>query len=312
MIDIVVIGHVMKENIFLNTGEKIGPVLGSPAAYYSVAAALLGSATGLSTVIGKDCPYYIIEPILHSGVNFEGIKIVSKKTTSTKLFYNKDGNKKLIFEEKSQKIIFNYIPRNYHSASAFIVAPIDFDVNLNTVLKLKKLDKLMMIDLGGLGGTVSTAHPVHNKKVEENISNIVSNFNIVKASIEDCLYLFNIKNDRERIIKKLHLLGAEIAILTLGSEGSLISQSGELTYVPVLNEKIKRDTTGAGDVYGAAFLSEYLRTKNLYKSGLFASAASTILIEKTGGVSIKRMPTEKMVRQRIKFARRNSGKNQNI
>jgi hypothetical protein len=38
-------------------------------------------------------------------------------------------------------------------------------------------------------------------------------------------------------------------------------------------------------VYRAVFLSEYLRTKDLYKSGLYASAASAILTEKTDGVT---------------------------
>ena len=59
------------------------------------------------------------------------------------------------------------------------------------------------------------------------------------------------------------------------------------------------DTTGAGDVYCAAFLSEYLRTGDLYKSGLYASTASTILIEKTGGVSLSRIPTNKEVMGRM-------------
>ncbi|MBU2562852.1 MAG: hypothetical protein KJ568_00210 [Actinobacteria bacterium] len=38
----------------------------------------------------------------------------------------------------------------------------------------------------------------------------------------------------------------------------------------------------------------------LYRSGLYASAASSILTEKTGGVTLSRMPTDKDVKERIK------------
>ncbi|MCL5069360.1 MAG: PfkB family carbohydrate kinase, partial [Actinobacteria bacterium] len=82
-------------------------------------------------------------------------------------------------------------------------------------------------------------------------------------------------------------------------KGSLISNNKDILEIPAVKEKIKVDTTGAGDVYCTAFLSEYLRTEDLYKSGLFASAAATILIEKTGGVSISRIPVEKKVREKI-------------
>ena len=47
-------------------------------------------------------------------------------------------------------------------------------------------------------------------------------------------------------------------------------------------------------------MSEYLKTKDLYRSGLCASAASSILTEKTGGVNLSRMSTDKMVKEKDK------------
>jgi len=55
------------------------------------------------------------------------------------------------------------------------------------------------------------------------------------------------------------------------------------------------DCTGAGDVYSTGFLAEYLKTKNVEKSALFASAAASLVIEDSGGVSAKRMPTRSEV-----------------
>lgn len=300
-LELITIGHVIVEKIYLNDGEVIGPVLGSPAAYSSVAATLLGTRTGISTIIGKDMPYYIIEPIIKAGVNIEGLLIKGENSKSTKLVYDKLGNKKIFYEKKAPSISFKDLPKSYLNSNAFYVCPMDFEVTLDAIKKLKKLKKLMMADLGGIGGTVSTIHPTDkNKKVEKIFKSIISNFDIVKTSAEDCMFLFKTSNDFKKIFNTIHALGSKIVILTIGSKGSLISNEKEIIKIPAIKEKIKIDTTGAGDVYGAAFLSEYLRTKDLYKSGLFASTASTILIEKTGGVSILRMPTEKMVRQRMK------------
>jgi len=298
--NLVVIGHIMIETIYLSDRKTIGPVLGSPASYSSVAASLLGTRTGLATVIGKDMPFYIINPIIESGVDIEGISIKGKNSRSTKLSYDKDGNKKISYEKTAPDILFKDIPKEYLKSKAFFICPIDFEVPIETISELKKLNKLMMTDLGGYGGTVSTMHPsTGSKEDKEVVRDISSNFNIIKASIEDCLYLFEDSVSPKEAIKIIHKWGVEIVILTLGGKGSLISNNKDILEISAVKEKIKVDTTGAGDVYCAAFLSEYLRTEDLYKSGLFASAAATILIEKTGGVSISRMPTEREVRERI-------------
>ena len=298
--NLVVLGHIMIETIYLSDGKTIGPVLGSPASYSSVAASLLGTRTGLVTAIGKDMPFYIVNPIIEAGVDIKGMSIRGNNSRSAKLSYDKDGNKKVFYEKVAPDILFKDISKEYLKSNAFFICPIDFEVPIETISELRKLNKLMMTDLGGYGGTVSTMHPsTGNKEDKKIVRDITSNFNIIKASIEDCLYLFENSVTPKEAIKMIHKWGTEIVILTLGGKGSLISNNKDILEIPAVKEKIKVDTTGAGDVYCAAFLSEYLRTEDLYKSGLFASAAATILIEKTGGVSISRMPVEKKVRERI-------------
>ena len=298
-LDLTVIGHIMIETIYLSDGSIVSLVLGSSASYSSVAASSLGTKTGLVTVIGKDMPYYIVSPIIESGVDTKGICIKGKDSRSTKLTYDEAGNKKVSYEKVAPDILFKDIPRQYLKSEAFFVCPMDFEIPLETISKLRKLNKLMMTDLGGFGGTVSTMHPSSgSKKDKKLVKDIVSKFNIVKASIEDCFYLFKYKVSPKKSIEILHKWGAEVVIITLGEKGSVISNGKDITEIPVFKTKTV-DTTGAGDVYCAAFLSEYLRTNDLYKSGLYASAASSILTEKTGGVITSRMPTDKKVKERV-------------
>ena len=72
--DIISIGHIMKEMILFPT-HNIGPVLGSAAAYSSVIASVLGLKAAIVSKIGKDMPLKLLEPLYKSGVNIEGLKI---------------------------------------------------------------------------------------------------------------------------------------------------------------------------------------------------------------------------------------------
>ena len=52
-VDIVTIGNIVKETIFL-TDKIVGPVLGSPCAYTSLALAKAGKSTGIVTYCGEE------------------------------------------------------------------------------------------------------------------------------------------------------------------------------------------------------------------------------------------------------------------
>ena len=87
-------------------------------------------------------------------------------------------------------------------------------------------------------------------------------------------------------------------IITLGEKGSIISDCGSIIKIPVFNTRAI-DTTGGGAVYSAAFLVEYLRTNDWYKSRLYASAAASVLAEKSGCVKLSRMPKDRKANEKI-------------
>ena len=104
-LELIVIGYIMIETIQMNN-KNIGPVLGSPAAYSSVAASTLSLKTGLVMAIGKDMPFYIVKPIIEAGVATKGICIKGEDSRSTKLTYDEAGNKKVFYEKAAPKILF--------------------------------------------------------------------------------------------------------------------------------------------------------------------------------------------------------------
>ncbi len=294
--DIIAFGHILNETIVF-PGKEIKAVLGSPPAYAMVAAARLKANVGIVTNIGLDFPKKLLKPIFDSGVDPKGIIQKGNFSTTNQLVYREDGSKEITFLKKAPDIIFQDIPKEYLNAKLFYICPMDFEVSLSVVKELKNLGKLMALDIGGYGGAHSAVS--NAKKDFEFTKELVSCFNIVKASDEDCRRLSGDKNiDIEKMAQRFLTWGASSVIITLGDKGSLLLTKKHQFQIPAFKANVK-DTTGAGDVFMAGFLTYYLRTKDIEKSGVFASAAASLCIENTGGVSVERMPTMELVRKRI-------------
>lgn len=291
--DLITIGHLIKETIEFPE-KTIGPVLGSPAAYSSVAAARLGTRVGIVTKTGEDMPEDLLKPLVEVNVDRRGIKIKGETTTNL-LIYDELGNKRIEYLKKAPDILFDDIPEDYLNAGIIFICPINYEVPVETVEAIRKNSKaILAVDLGGYGGAASSEHPGNRKFLKE----LVGYFDIVKASSEDCWHLFGVREEEEKIANFFIKCGANIGIVTLGEKGCSVATKTDKFKIPAFPAKVV-DHTGAGDVYCAGFLTEYLRTKNVRKSALFACATSSLVIERTGGVTSSRMPTTSKVQKRM-------------
>jgi sugar/nucleoside kinase (ribokinase family) len=91
---------------------------------------------------------------------------------------------------------------------------------------------------------------------------------------------------------------AEIAIIKLGSKGSIIKSKGAFLEIPGFKAQCI-DTTGAGDIYTAGFLYGLLNNLDLKTSGTIASFISSKVCE-VKGARLQRIPIEEI--NRIKNA----------
>ena len=297
--ELVVMSHIVNETVAF-PDRVMEEVLGSPTAYTSVAAARLGMRTGVVTKIGTDLPPHFLKAFEEVNIDTRGIKIEGKDTTHSLLTYDELGNKEILYPKKAPPLIFDDIPKDYLDAKIIYICPMDYDVPFETIKSLHRQGITLASDIGGYGGAHSSKHPGDKeKKTRKTIRELIKYFHIVKASIEDCQHLFGAKEGMEEEMAELIVnLGADISIVTLGEKGSFISSKKGTFKMPAFPTQTK-DCTGAGDVYMAGFLVEYLRTKDMWKSALFASATASIVIEGTGGVEAGRMPTTSEVEKRI-------------
>ena len=302
--DLVLLGHIVKEMIYF-PDRTLGPVLGSPVAYGSVVAGRLGERVGAVTTIGTDMPGTLLQPFRDAGVDMSGVLVKpGNRTTASELIYDEAGNKEIRYPQKASPIRFEDIPRAYHAARVFYVATMDHDVPLDTIRQLRALDATMAIDLGGYGGAHSREHPDQTEQQSSTrVRELVSYFDVVRASVEDCAHLFGADRvateaDEEELVRLFISWGAEVGLLTLGERGCVVGTSGNIVRVPAQHGDVI-DTTGAGDSFSTAFLVGYMHTGDIEWSARFGAATVIYIIERTGGVRAERMPTREYVDRRL-------------
>ena len=90
---------------------------------------------------------------------------------------------------------------------------------------------------------------------------------------------------------------ARVLAVTEGSRGATIYSEGIEQHVPAFLPPAVVDTTGAGDVWTAAFAIRFMETRNIAEAGRFASAAGAICVSRRGlrGVPESRREIEQML-----------------
>jgi fructokinase len=92
---------------------------------------------------------------------------------------------------------------------------------------------------------------------------------ITKPSLDDASRIFGPGREPEVYVEWFHKMGPPIVVLTMGADGVLLSDEGEMTYVPAHKVEVV-DATGAGDSFWAGFLTALLDGHPLRRCVLFA------------------------------------------
>jgi sugar/nucleoside kinase (ribokinase family) len=295
--DIVCVGRIIREMIYFPS-ETIGPLLGSPAAYCSVAAASQGTPTGIVTRIGKDMPWELLQRIVEAGVDTTGI-LDDDQTTQTVLIYDSKGNKEIRYPVMSKSITGRDIPDSYAGCSVLYLSPMDQDVLLEDLDGVVNMGKTSAIDLGGYGGVhMSLENRLKIHSLEKFALEAAAHFDIVKASDEDARSIFG-WNNPDTAARRLLDCGPAVVLITLGARGCLL-QTPEKQWLiePVQGIKVI-DATGGGDTFMAGFLCEYRRSEDPYLAAQMGNTTASFVIQNTGGVHVRRMPVLDEVNRRF-------------
>ena len=144
-------------------------------------------------------------------------------------------------------------------------------------------------ELGQAQGKIVSLDPNYSPRIWPNyqealqiVPELYQYVSITKASLDDVHRLFGPDQTPETYITRLHELGPKTVILTMGKDGSLISDNGKLLgRLPARAINVV-DATGAGDSFWAGFLVAMLDGYSWQECLLFAREIVEMKLTRVG------------------------------
>jgi sugar/nucleoside kinase (ribokinase family) len=231
--------------------------------------------------VGSDFPEAYMWLLREEGIDVSSVvKLKREGTTRFDLEYSKDlTNRKLKLESKAAPINVSNLPKSLE-AKAVHIAPIDDEVTYEVVEQLKRNAEVVSLDPQGLLRRFDkkTGKSASRSSFDKRLFSLI---NIYKSSLEEISALTG-ESDIDVAIKTLHDFGVKTVIVTLGSQGAVLSVEKTVYNIPPCNSRVIVDPTGAGDAFIGGFLTEYIRQKDSFWCACVGSAAASIVIEGVG------------------------------
>lgn len=284
--DVIVVGHIAIDMNILPYGI-IENALGGAPTYSGLAFVALKKRVGVVSKVGRD----FVEkfPPLYSklGVDTEGILVTGEHTTTFENTYDEAGNRTQVCKHVAPKILPDNIPATYESADSFYVSPIAGEVTPELLKALKRETNLVMLDPQGIFRRISEEGKVEIEP-RDDLADFLRHVDVIKIGKEESKAL---RGEVKEVLEELREMGPKIAIMTKAEKGCAVLSDEGFEEVDAIKVDA-RDLTGAGDVFGAAFLAKYLQTHQVLASAKFANATAGLKIRYRGPTGF---PSEKEV-----------------
>jgi len=280
MFDIVSVGHVSLDHIFLPSRNTPFVVLGGSVVYVSFAARRLDARVSVVSKIGSDFPAAYLWWLRQESVDLSSVsRAENAQTTSFELKYGNDlSNRALRLKNKAPRIDAADLS-NSLKARAIHFGPIAGEITYEIAEKLRNCSAILSLDPQGLvrnfdeNGNV-TFGPLMDKR-------ILGLMDIYKSSLKEIQAVTGL-SDVDSAIKMVHKYGAKIVIVTLGASGAMVSVEDTIHRVPACKPEKIVDPTGAGDAFIGSFLAEYVNGEDCSWCSYVGSAAASFVIEGVG------------------------------
>jgi len=277
--DIVTVGHFAIDYIHSPRVVSPKPTLGGPPTYVSLAASILGAMVSVISKVGEDFSNDYVRWLESNKIDLSWLKRVKgAPTTRFVLKYQKGWKRRLQLKALAPPISANDLPDSL-SARAVHVAPIANELSEELTTKLRKATSILSLDPQGFvrgfdkKGNVSLKH-WKGQWVLENVDVFKSSINEIEAVTGT--------NNLQLATRKIADYGVKIVIVTKGMHGSAVLFDNMLYNIPVYEPKIVLDPTGAGDAFSGAFLTEYVRRKEVLWCACVGSASASFVVEGVG------------------------------
>ena len=280
MFDIVSVGHLSIDSIFLPDRNTPFVVLGGSAAYVSFAARRLDARVAVVSKIGDDFPAAYLWWLGQEGVDLSGVsKAANAQTTRFELKYSGDlSDRVLQLKNRAPLISVQDLP-NSLKAKAIHIAPIAGEITYEIAEKLRSCADVLSLDPQGLVRNFNeNGNVTLGSLIDKRILGLVD---IYKSSLKEIQAVTGL-SDINSAIKAVHEHGVKIVIVTLKANGAAVSVEDTIHNVPAYKPEKVIDPTGAGDAFIGSFLAEYVNGEDCSWCSYVGSAAASLVVEGIG------------------------------
>ncbi|MTI85837.1 MAG: hypothetical protein FH756_18555 [Firmicutes bacterium] len=259
---------------------------GGAGLYASLAAARQGYEVNLLTLYGPDLEKYYMPIWQFLGVNFN---LADYRDNYIHHRYLVTGFKN--FQHKISRPMVGrrsghrYNPEIPLNCEGILLFPIDHSLPKKLCKEAKDKGLLVLLD------------PKPNENSLADAKEILPYVDFLLVNEEEAK-LISEKEEMEQVVNELRKLINGYAIIKCGHKGAYIISENDIEHVPSYKAKAVC-TLGSGDVFGGAFFSTYMRTKDIKYSVKVANCVAACFIEQeqTEGV-INQIAAEKEINTR--------------
>lgn len=268
---IAVVGYLTIDEIEVE-GESYTS-MGGTACYASLAARALGADVKIFTRVGRDFPKEYLEVLEGAGVDLSGVVVgENERSTRFRLIYMGD-QRRLRLLSRAGDIELGEAAGELRSFDAVYLGPVAWEMDTTSIGKLSSQVQKLALDPQGLMRAADEVGLIKLRGIDLKIPGLW----ILRISGEEAEVLTGSTNPIE-VLGRLKRVGAEIAILTFGRLGSMIARGPDIIRAPCYETRVV-DPTGAGDVFGGAFIESYLDCRDPRWAAAMASAMASIVVE---------------------------------
>ncbi|TPK98688.1 sugar kinase [Mesorhizobium sp. B2-4-12] len=290
---IITIGEILVEIMAVEPGhgftapiQLVGPFASGAPAIFIDQAAKLGQPCGIVSTVGKDDFGTLnVERLRRDGVDVSAIGIhPTAATGSAFVRYRPDGNRDFIYNIR-------------HSACSAIGLTSEAERLIDGADHLHIMGSALFFDgivtaifettsrIKAKGGTVSFDPNIRKEMLElpgmrEALAHALENTDLFMPSGQE-IFLFTKSTDEKAAVADLLDRGIKAVVVKRGAQGaSYFDRSGE-AFAPAFKVE-EVDPTGAGDSFGAAFVTCWLRGMEPRKALIVANATGARAVSVKG------------------------------
>lgn len=249
------------------------PAVGN-AANHAIGVARLGLKAAIYTIVGKDDQGEVARQV------FEQNHVATDYLT----YDEKRGtNLSVVINFKSERTIFVYHePRDYQLPQfdetnwIYLTSSSGGGVERMHEQVLAYLQANPKVKLAFNPGT----HQIHLGR--EKLEPLLHRTSILFLNREESAEILGIETkDVKELVAEYHAIGVKTMVMTDGPYGSYVSDGSQIYYAGIFDGPVV-ERTGAGDSYGAGFLSATIKGKNTQEAMSWGNANSTSVVQYIG------------------------------